>query len=699
MESRFSIENPQWILLGLTIKLYYTIEMHKISQKATLYKAEFSGVVNQKPYFRKMRLNQPVMKFRTKFYLFLILAILHSLNVQGQMKKKAIDSIIQVVSQMPDDTLKVAEYGILFEKLQFSDPDLAHDYANKALALSKKTRYKKGIAASTFQIADYHRGKGNIDSARFYYNKAENLAKEANALITELFINHSRGDLEKALGNYEQALKYINKNIEIYRKTDTIHRTQSGTFNLIGSEYEVLGSIHIELGNYEIAVLETLKALRFFEEKMDTIRQADALMQLGKIESARKHYQSAITYGQKAYTIYDSFNDVQYKAFAANDIGTYYLALKYPEKSIPYFNEALQLARKIESKAIEAHALTNLGKSNLHLNKIREAKSFLEKGLVIYKTLDYKSEISSALNKLAELEIENQNYKGALRYLNESISIAEVIRAKRILSDAYFLRSTAYEKMTLFQLGLKDFQHFNSINDSLFNSTKSQQIEELRTIYDTEKKEQQIAQQETEINLLEEQEKVSNLQKIALGGGLGLSLLTLGFGFYGFRQRTKRNKLEKEKINTQLQLKEAELAFKKKELTTHAMHLAKKNEVLEDIKQKAAALKTSENGGSAYQQLIQTINFDQQDDKNWENFTQYFEQVHKDFSKIVQTKYPDITKSELRLMALIKMNLSSKEIASILNISADGVKKARQRLRKKMNLIPEDSLESTVMSI
>lgn len=643
--------------------------------------------------------NQTNMKTNNNLYAILILFALNTSLVQSQMRKKSIDSIIQVTSQMPNDTLKVGNYGTLFEILQFSDPDLAYDYTEKALALSKKIGYKKGVAASNFQIADYHRGKGNIDSARLYYDKAEKLAIVANSLITQLFINHSRGDLEKTQGNYKEALTYLNKNIEIYRRTDSINRVQSGTFNLIGSEYELLGSIHIELGNYEIAFSETLKALRFFEEKRDTIRQADALMQLGSIEGERKHYQSAISYGERAYSIYDSFDDVQYKAFAANNIGKYYLALAQPDKSSSYFKEAQEIAMEIGSKEIEAHALTNLGKSYLYLEKFSEAKFFLEKGLLMYRTLDYKRDISSTLNKLGELEIENQNYKSALMYLNESISLAQLIGAKSNLGEAYLHKSTAYEKMTQFELALKNFQSFKSVQDSLFNTIKSQQIEEMRTIYDTEKKEQQIAQQETEITLLEEKEKVSRLQKIALGGGLGLSLLTLGFGLYGIRQRTKRNRLEKEKINAELQLKEAELAFKKKELTTHAMHLAKKNEVLEHVKQKAKELKTSENVGRAYQQLIQTINFDQQDDKNWENFTQYFEQVHKDFSKIVKTKYPDITKNELRLMALLKMNLSSKEIATILNVSSDGIKKARQRLRKKMELSSEESLEATVLTL
>ena len=210
----------------------------------------------------------------------------------------------------------------------------------------------------------------------------------------------------------------------------------------------------------------------------------------------------------------------------------------------------------------------------------------------------------------------------------------------------------------------------------------------MRVEFDTEKKEQQIVLQDKEITVLEQQAEISTLQKILLGGGLVLSL----FGFYGIRQRLKRNKLEKEKVD-------AELAFKKKELTTHALHLAKKNEVLEGLKQKAEELKEKEASKKGYQQLIRTINFDLQDDTNWENFARYFEEVHKDFNQKVKTKYPQLTSNELRLMALLKMNLSSKEIANILNISPEGIKKARYRLRKKLNIATEDSLQDLVLSL
>ena len=173
---------------------------------------------------------------------------------------------------------------------------------------------------------------------------------------------------------------------------------------------------------------------------------------------------------------------------------------------------------------------------------------------------------------------------------------------------------------------------------------------------------------------------------------MGIGLLLSLIGFYAVRQRMKRNKLEKEKVDV-------ELEFKKKELTTHALNLARKNETLENLKLKAQELREKENMGVGYNQLIRSINFDLQDDNNWENFSRYFEEVHKDFNSNVTKKYPEVTPNELRLMALLKMNLSSKEIANILNISIPGIKKARQRLRKKMNLSSKDSLENAVLSI
>jgi DNA-binding CsgD family transcriptional regulator len=142
-----------------------------------------------------------------------------------------------------------------------------------------------------------------------------------------------------------------------------------------------------------------------------------------------------------------------------------------------------------------------------------------------------------------------------------------------------------------------------------------------------------------------------------------------------------------------------DLEFKEKELTTHALHLAHKNEVLLDLKSQLEELKADSKNARQYQKIINHINLDINNDNNWEQFRAYFEDVHKDFNAKVMRNYPDLSNNDLRLMSLLKMNLSSKEIASILNISVEGVKKARYRLRKKLNLNTEESLQQLVIEL
>ncbi len=79
-------------------------------------------------------------------------------------------------------------------------------------------------------------------------------------------------------------------------------------------------------------------------------------------------------------------------------------------------------------------------------------------------------------------------------------------------------------------------------------------------------------------------------------------------------------------------------------------------------------------------------------DKDWNNFKLYFENVHREFFIRLNQDFPDLTPNELKLAALIRLNLNIKESALILGISPESVKTARYRLRKKLNLEQETSI-------
>jgi len=125
------------------------------------------------------------------------------------------------------------------------------------------------------------------------------------------------------------------------------------------------------------------------------------------------------------------------------------------------------------------------------------------------------------------------------------------------------------------------------------------------------------------------------------------------------------------------------------------MHLVKKGELLSKIKSELAhIMKGMENQKTASElkKMIKTVSEDDNIDKEWDNFAKHFDKVHSDFVVELKEKHPTITPNELKLSAYLRMNLSTKEIAQLMNISTRGVEISRYRLRKKLNLPTEMSL-------
>ncbi len=622
-----------------------------------------------------------IMKSFFKFSFLFFLSNLGTVSWGQEFKKP--DSLLTAYKAQADDSIKVKTLHELFNSYIYNDPIVARAYAHKQLTLAQQIGYKKGVAQAYYDIGVYHNNRDQVDSTRIYYQKAVKIFEAMQLQFGIAMVNYGLAILEFEHGNYSKALEMVNENIEIQKNTDSLK---------LAMAYGLKGRIFAQQGYYRIALTESLKGLKILEKIDNPIRLADALNILGSIEAYNKNFEKSLEYNFRALKIYEEKDDRMYQAQALNDIGNDYFYMKEYKKARQYLTRSVSLAEEMNNTDLQATTLNNLGKVYRETGLFEKAIEAHKTSLKMVEKTRSNNKIVESLNDLGQTYNAMDKARFGIGYFNKAIQIADSIPSLGGLLEGYQNRALSFAEMGDYKAAFHDMQQYVVLKDTVFNITKSQQIEELKTIYETEKKEQQIAQQTTDIALLEEKEKVSSLQKWSLGAGLGLSFLVFGFGFYGIRQKMKRTALEKEKV-------EAELAFKRKELTTHALHLAKKNETLENLKMKAEELKVQEASTNGYQQLITSINFDLQDDNNWENFARYFEEVHKDFNSNVARKYPEITSNELRLMALLKMNLSSKEIANILNISIPGIKKARQRLRKKMNLSTSDSLENAVLAI
>ncbi len=140
---------------------------------------------------------------------------------------------------------------------------------------------------------------------------------------------------------------------------------------------------------------------------------------------------------------------------------------------------------------------------------------------------------------------------------------------------------------------------------------------------------------------------------------------------------------------------QAEIDFKNSELATSAMHLVQKGELITKIKAEINGVMKeldNEKGTHELKKMVKVLSEDDKVDKDWQQFAKHFDKVHSDFVIGLKQKHSNVSGNELKLCAYLRMNLSTKEIAQLMNISIRGVEISRYRLRKKLGIPTEMSL-------
>ncbi len=148
---------------------------------------------------------------------------------------------------------------------------------------------------------------------------------------------------------------------------------------------------------------------------------------------------------------------------------------------------------------------------------------------------------------------------------------------------------------------------------------------------------------------------------------------------------------------------ESEVSHKNQELALATMHLVQKGEILttlqEELEKVLQQKQPVQTLHEDIRRIIRTLQFDTQLDADWEHFAIHFDSVHGDFLKRLREHYPQTSPNDLRLCAYLRMNLSTKEIANLLNISVRGVEGSRYRLRKKLGLPGDANLVEVMMQV
>jgi DNA-binding CsgD family transcriptional regulator len=237
------------------------------------------------------------------------------------------------------------------------------------------------------------------------------------------------------------------------------------------------------------------------------------------------------------------------------------------------------------------------------------------------------------------------------------------------------------------------------IKEHLLKQEQRSEIIKLEAAYRAEQRENEIRLAQQEVALLSEKNKAATNRSYALASAI---VMLVVFGVAMVNRHRRKNAIQE----AQLKLKEAEnslltaeVMHKNRELTTAALHLAQRNELLAKFKEKWKQTADKNDLKGESKRAMKSLKIDEQMNRNIEEFSELFVQTNPEFYQSLATQNNELTKSELRLAALIRMNLDSKQIASLLSISDAAIKKGRYRLRKKLRLESEENLDAYIMRI
>lgn len=637
-------------------------------------------------------------------FVFFALSILH---FAAFSQKDRADLPVNDLERLKQDSSKVNALNALFLEFEFNDPEKAKMYLRQAFELAIVSGYKKGIADCYIYLGYFAQDKSNIAAAINNYNEALKIYKQLNNKNGIATSYNNLGNCYFDYSEYTKALDYFFKGLKISEEL--------GDKAQISAKLGNIGSVYLRQNDYPKALDYYFRTLRIDEERGDKKEIAIVNGNIGIVYTNMNDPEKALEYYTRAKEIDESINNKYGMATQLDNMGIAYsdMAERFEAgsaafdsllaKALIHHQQALKLNEELGNQNRLASCYNNIGTVYYDMFKASGKKEDLENTLkYLTNSLKINQEtgnvdgVAMSLGNIGEVYVAAKQYAKGEEYLLKTLTMARDFGFQETRSVTYEQLSYLYEITHQPEKALLYYKKHTELKDSLFNETKSHQIAEMQTRFEVEKKEK-------ELELFRQEQILTKYKAYFLAAVL--FLVSLLAAVLINRQRIKiRKQKEAHELEQQLahnQLEKNELEKKNLETTlklnkeklNHITDLFKeKSRLMDKMQEQLDKVKNENEEQKDVKQLLTSIEEYINPNEYWEEFITSFNLVNKNFFDQMLKKYPELTKNELRLCALIKCNLGNKEIANILNITPDSVKKSRNRLRKRLLLEADDSL-------
>ncbi len=468
---------------------------------------------------------------------------------------------------------------------------------------------------------------------------------------------------------------------------------------------------HIQLGGFYHEYGLYAEAIKQFNEGLILgNKERDSLFcilnnNIGEVYLDQNNFDLARDYLEQAATVSKALGYERGLARAKALLGFCFEKTGAYEKALLHQQESLNLFTKLHDSSGIALTYENMGSVYEDLEDFSKASAYFKMAYLFIKDKKTREE-AVVLNNLGDVFRKEGDYENALEYTYKALRVAENLKDKHQLKSAYKDLSKTYALKNDFEAAYAKLELHLLYNEEWIANQNERQLNVLGAMHEANKMEARIA-------LLQEQNKVSKANQKLLWFALFFSTLLL-VALYVFLERKRRTKLkiqgyEQLLLKTELEKKEneernlqREIQIKVTALSRYSLHLSQKNRLLATISRSLMNLSERKNMDTSkrLKSLANEIAADLEKDNEWEEFQDLFKEIHPDFTKkLLQLSQNTLSPAELRLGMLLRLNLSSKEIASITHVTPDSIRVARYRLRRKLPIDQKEELATFLIEL
>ncbi len=526
---------------------------------------------------------------------------------------------------------------------------------------------------------------------RSYFTNPSQALELAQQLLQET-IKTGKPELQiQAYFSCAEAYDFLGRHDEM---TDCMNKAQQH-FDDLESEEErayflsMLGTYYAAKGDFAKGYAPLYQALAIQEcLEPEGTRLAQTIASLGFLHESASEYEEALEYYLRSLRLYESYGSEASLSQAYTGVGNVYIELRMPEKASAYYNKGLTSCNAIGNKLSAAFILDKMGFVCLEQKKAPKALEYFEAALEGWRELSSELNFAATLANSAHAHIQLGNSIEAMKRSHEALKIAEGQQDEILCM------------MTSLDLGMQYHQRedFEQAVRYTRQSLRLAQKRNMRsTIADAHKQLAEVYENSADLNnALEHFKQYTALREEILSTKKQESIANLEL-------RHKLAQAERDRQILALESEKAarEVAGKTKELSAMAISITQRNAALMTLRNLArpfaesARGKTKQLAGAILDNIDNTVN-------NYaakQIFEEQFEGVFQDFVQKLKTRAPKLTPAEIKICVMIRLDLSTKQIAEALFIALETAKLHRKHIRKKLGLSPDQNLSSFLLGL